>query len=85
MKKPILTATIQHSMDFGNNPECTPPRRVKLNLRKNGNEYRWYGVENGEEFDTEVSSKTVSAAKEAALAAWEGWGLDATWGSTVLR
>jgi hypothetical protein len=85
MKRAIRTATIQHSMDFGNNAERNPARRVTLNLRKDGDAYRWYGVEDGEEFDTEVSAATVAEAEEAALEAWAGWGLKATWGSTELR
>lgn len=72
-------------MDFGNNPEVTPARRVTINLRKDKDRYRWYGVENGIEFDTEVSALTVDEAKEAALSAWNGWGLKATWCSTELR
>jgi hypothetical protein len=81
----IRTATIRHSMDFGNNPECFPPRRVRLNLRKYSDRYRWYGVEEGEEFDTEVSAKTVIEAQKAALEAWDGWDLKSNWGSTDLR
>jgi hypothetical protein len=80
--KAIRTATIQHSMGFG----IYSRRRVRLNLRKDGdNKYRWYGIENGEEFDTEISADTVEEAKEAALQVWAGWGLNATWGSTELR
>lgn len=72
-------------MDFGSKPEVFPPRRVRLNLRKDGDKYRWYGIENGEEFDTEISASNVEEAKGAALEAWSGWGLNSTWGSTELR
>lgn len=84
--KAIRTATIRHSMDFGSNPECTPPRRVRLNLRREDDRYRWYGVDDdGAEFDTGVSGRTVSDACDAALRAWDGWELRATWGATTLR
>ena len=72
-------------MDFGNNPECTPPRRVKINLRRDNDRYRWYGFDGEKEYDTEVSAFTVADAEEAALQAWAGWELKATWGNTELR
>ena len=71
--KNLLTATIMG--DFGDQPS----RRIKLVCRKDGDRYQWTEAETGN--DTEVSGRTLQAAKEAALASWGSgdWDIRASW------
>ena len=76
MNRAIRTASILHNeSDYPSHAG----ERVKLNLVRDGNRYRWY-TESGE--DTEVSALTVAEACRAAIGSWgrsHVWGFRASW------
>ena len=76
MTRAIRSMTVCHSDD-----DCTNPnhRRVKIDLVRDGDRYRWVQAEDGA--DTEVSGKSVQEACELAFIAWGGkeWAAKATW------
>ena len=76
MTRAIRTMTICHSDDDHSDPKH---RRVKIDLIKDGDRYRWVQAMGGA--DTEVSGKSVQEACELAVIAWGGkeWAAKAAW------
>ena len=72
----IRSLTVCHSADDHRNPKH---RRVKIDLIKAGDRYRWVQAEDGA--STEVSGKSVQEACDLAFIAWGGkeWAAEATW------
>ena len=49
------------------NGDTEPPRRYRIELRRDGDKYCWYGEANE---DTEVSGRSMADAINAATMAW---------------
>ena len=74
-----MKANLKASIISGN--PADENKRITIRCRKDGDCFRWFGVDDNGEYDAGVSGATIKEAKNAARRAWSGphWGFKANW------